>query len=407
MSGRAVEIKSLAGARAFPPLILVLFHFCEGHGYRGMDTAICSTSWWHYFFTCSKWFDLPVSRGYVWVEFFFALSGFILVYVYGARARNFWNGSAYLTFLKTRLARLYPVHFVTLITMLLLMWTLNQLSYWGGYLSIYHQPWPPINTWPSFVASLLLVQGWNLFPWLTWNGASWFVSVEFALCLLFPLYVMLSRGRWWLGLALIGFGISWLAFLAVSDGHGLDITYHNGVFRGMAGFSVGVGLAMLYRQAKKSGADGLPDWVFHAAQIVALAYLFWATYRTGWSHTVNDLWLATALYVLIFVIAFDRGFLAKALATKALVRLGEWSYGVYMGQTFWLQAIRTFEQRWYPPGDTMILGARFSSLMWWAEPLLLIVICILWGALLTKAVERPANSWLRRHWHRGDVRTLG
>jgi peptidoglycan/LPS O-acetylase OafA/YrhL len=112
---------------------------------------------------------------------------------------------------------------------------------------------------------------------------------------------------------------------------------------------------------------------------------------------VNDLWLATALYVLIFVIAFDRGFLAKALATKGLVRLGEWSYGVYMGQTFWLQAIRYFEQRWYPPGDTVILGARFSDLMWWAEPFLLIGVCILWGAVLTKAVEHPANIWLRRH----------
>jgi peptidoglycan/LPS O-acetylase OafA/YrhL len=396
MSKRAVEIKSLAGARAFPPLILVLFHFCEGRSYRGMDEAICSTSWWHYFFTCSKWFDLPVSRGYVWVEFFFALSGFILVYVYDARARDFWNGGAYLKFLKARLARLYPVHFVTLITMLLLMWTLNQLSYWGGYLSIYHQPWPPINTWPSFVASLLLVQGWNLFPWLTWNGASWFVSVEFALCLLFPLYVMLSRGRWWLGLVLIGFGISWLTCLAVTSRHGIDITYHDGVFRGMAGFAVGVGLAMLYRQAKKSGVDELPEWVFHAAQIAALVYLLWATYGTGWSHTVNDLWLATALYVLIFVIAFDRGFLAKALATKVPLRLGEWSYGVYMGQTFWLQAIRYFEQRWYPPGDTMILGARFSDLMWWAEPFLLIVICIVWGAALTKAIEHPAARLLRR-----------
>ncbi len=66
-SPRPVEIKALAGARALPPLILVLFHYCEGHGYRG-----------------AKWFDLPVGKGYLWVEFFFALSGFVLTYVYGA-----------------------------------------------------------------------------------------------------------------------------------------------------------------------------------------------------------------------------------------------------------------------------------------------------------------------------------
>jgi peptidoglycan/LPS O-acetylase OafA/YrhL len=398
VTGRPTEIKALSGARAFPPLILVLFHFCEGQKYRGMDEAICSTGWWHWFFTCGKWFDLAVAHGYIWVEFFFALSGFILIHVYGSRTVEFWRlkSGAYFAFLKARLARLYPVHFATLISMLLLMWTLNQLSYWGGYVSIYHQPWAPINTWPSFVANLFLVQAWNIYPVLTWNGASWFVSVEFLLCLMFPLYLLVSRGRWWIGAALVGFGVSWLLFLAAAGGHGLDVTFHDGIFRGMAGFAVGVGLAILYRHAKKAGVDALPEWAFHAAQSVALLYLFWATYRTGWNHTVNDLWTATALFVLIFVLAFDRGFLAKALAQPLPLKLGEWSYGVYMGQTFWLQAVRYFEQRWYPPPDTLIFGVRFAALMWWLEPFLLVAVCIAWGALLTKLVERPAHRILRK-----------
>ncbi len=396
MSTKPVEIKALAGARALPPLILVLFHFCEGHGYRGIDQPICHASTWAYFFTCAKWFDLPVSRGYLWVEFFFALSGFILVHVYGSQVQAFWKGKAYLSFLRARLARLYPVHFATLLSMLVLMGTLNQLSYVGGYLSIYHQPWPPINTWPSFVASLFLIQGWNLFPWLTWNGASWFVSVEFLLCLLFPLYLLLARGRWWVGVALVGFGISWLTLLAINSHHGLDITYRDGMFRGMAGFAVGVGLAVLYREAKAAGADRLPDGFFHAAQSLALIYFLWATYRTGWSHTPNDLWFVTSLYALMFLLAFDRGFLATVFSCRPLRLLGEWSYGIYMGQTFWLQAIRYFEQRWYPHPDTILLGQRFATVMWWAEPALLVAICIAWGALLATLIEQPANAWLRR-----------
>ena len=87
-ASRPVEIKALSGARALPPLILVLYHFCEGHFYRD-----------------AKWFDVPVGKGYLWVEFFFALSGFILVHVYGDRAAEFWHGArTYLTFVKTRLA---------------------------------------------------------------------------------------------------------------------------------------------------------------------------------------------------------------------------------------------------------------------------------------------------------------
>jgi peptidoglycan/LPS O-acetylase OafA/YrhL len=70
---RPAEIRALSGARAFPPLILVLFHYCSGNGFEG-----------------ARWFDLPVAKGYLWVEFFFILSGFVLTYVYGARWRAFW-----------------------------------------------------------------------------------------------------------------------------------------------------------------------------------------------------------------------------------------------------------------------------------------------------------------------------
>jgi peptidoglycan/LPS O-acetylase OafA/YrhL len=378
-STRPPEIKALSGARALPPLILVLFHFCEGHGYRG-----------------ASWFDLPVGKGYLWVEFFFALSGFILIHVYGARAQEFWRGIAHRPFLEARLSRLYPLHIFTLFSMLFLMLTLNALADFGGYVSIYHQPYHPMNTGWSFVANLFLVQGWNLFPWLTWNGASWFVSVEFLLCLLFPVYVLLSRGGWLRALALIGAGVAALTFMAQTSGHGLDITFHDGVLRGMAGFAVGVGMAMLFRRANEAGAERLPDWAHSAAQVAALGFLYWATYRTGWAHRPQDIWTALALYALMFVLAFDRGFLARAFATRPLLKLGEWSYGIYMGQTFFLQLIRTFEQRVYPAPDTIVFGQRFADLIWWIEPCALLLVCIGWGALLAIFIEHPANTALRR-----------
>ena len=392
---RPVEIRALSGARALPPLILVLYHFCEGHFYRGSSLPVCEGHFWVAFFQCGKWFDLPVGKGYLWVEFFFALSGFILIHVYGARAEEFWRGKAFVPFLQARLSRLYPVHLATLLSMLLLMWMLNELSYLGGYVSIYHQPWAPVNTWPSFIANLFLVQAWNLFPWLTWNGASWFVSVEFLLCLLFPVYVLLSRGGLLRALTITGAGLAALIFMAQTSRHGLDITFHNGIFRGMAGFAVGVGLAMLFRIANDAGAARLPVWVHSAAQAALLAYFVWATYCTGWSHSPNDIWTVLALDGFVFLLAFDRGFLARGFSTPVLRKLGEWSYGIYMGQTFWLQAIRYFEQHWYPPDDAIVLGQRWGSLIWWIEPFALVAICIAWGALLAIMIEHPANAALR------------
>ena len=163
---RPVEIRALAGARAIPPLILVLFHYCAGRTYPG-----------------AKWFDLPVGKGYLWVEFFFILSGFVLTYVYGARWRDMWQFKSYVRFIETRLTRLYPLHLFMLFVILFMVITMRALAAHYGYVSIYDEPYHPINTWPTFIANLFLVQAWNMFPYLSWNGASWFVSVEFLLCL--------------------------------------------------------------------------------------------------------------------------------------------------------------------------------------------------------------------------------
>ena len=70
-TGKTGTIGALAGARAFPPLMIVLYHFSEGHHYTGLI-----------------WFDRIAARGYLWVEFFFALSGFILTYAYSHRLKD-------------------------------------------------------------------------------------------------------------------------------------------------------------------------------------------------------------------------------------------------------------------------------------------------------------------------------
>ena len=45
-SKKPAEIRALAGVRAFPPLMIVLFHFSEGHHYSGLP-----------------WLDLLAARG--------------------------------------------------------------------------------------------------------------------------------------------------------------------------------------------------------------------------------------------------------------------------------------------------------------------------------------------------------
>lgn len=383
-TSRPSEIRALAGARAIPPLILVLYHYCEGHHYRNF-----------------KPFDLLVGHGYLWVEFFFALSGFILTYVYGTRALDFLRGRTHREFLIARLSRLYPLHLAMLLYILAMVLILNAVAHATGTVSIYQEHYHPIVTWQTFVANLFLVQAWNIFPYLSWNGASWFVSVEFLLCILFPIYMILTRGGWWSAFGLIVAGIGGLAVLAITGKHGLDITFHNGIFRGMSAFAVGVGMCVLFRQTKTWG-DALPEWAISLAQGIVLVAMGFGIFDNGWSHTPRDIYTVVPMLALVYVLAFDRGFAARILQTRPLTKLGEWSYAIYMGQTAWLQLIRFFESG-YPSDDTLVFGIRFGDLIWWPEPFLLLVVCVAWGALLCTTIEIPANRALRRFFASSPV----
>ena len=57
----------------------------------------------------------------------------------------------------------------------------------------------------------------------------------------------LAEGELWRGFALIAAGLGGLVALLLTSKHGLDITFHNGVLRGLSDFSVGVGMAVLFR----------------------------------------------------------------------------------------------------------------------------------------------------------------
>ena len=376
-SQKPTEIRALLGVRAFPPLVLVMFHFSEGHGYR---------HFWP--------LDYVAARGYLWVQFFFCLSGFILTHVYHARTAQLFTGRGYRAFLRARLIRLYPLHLVMLGVVLLTAIVTRYLAAIGHYTSIFDLTYHTVITPISFVLNLLLIQAWNTQPSLTWNGVAWFVSVEWALCLLFPVFLFLSRGPLWRGLALIAAGIAGLTALDLTSAHGLDITFHNGVLRGLSDFSVGVGLAMLYRAWKPR--DALPDWAHSLIQLAVVFALFTAIYNTGWAHTRMDIFTVLPMMALVLALAFDRGIVADTLKTRIPQILGGWSYAIYIGQTFGLLIIRVFEQRLYPPPMTPVLGTTFISLSWWLEPLLLVIFCIGWGAAMATFIEHPAARKLKR-----------
>lgn len=86
------------------------------------------------------------NRGYLWVDFFFILSGFILAYRYGNACRRL-DARVYRHFIWQRFARIWPLQVVTMGAALL-------------YIALKHGP--DSLSLSTIIANLLLVHGWGI-----------------------------------------------------------------------------------------------------------------------------------------------------------------------------------------------------------------------------------------------------
>ncbi|MEM7478835.1 MAG: acyltransferase [Planctomycetota bacterium] len=114
-----------------------------------------------------------ISYGYIWVDFFFLLSGFVLAYNYSQRL----SSKSLLKFFVARIARIYPVHIVTLLLSVLLF-------VFAFFLGIsYKSESADLATIP---AQLMLVHAWGFFDHKSLNEPSWSISAEWFAYLFFP-----------------------------------------------------------------------------------------------------------------------------------------------------------------------------------------------------------------------------
>ena len=92
----------LDGLRGVASLVVVAFHLFEAHAASHADQIV----WFHIFeaFATSN-LDQRINHGYLAVDFFFVLSGFVIGYAYDDR----WGRMTYRDFFKRRLIRLHPM----------------------------------------------------------------------------------------------------------------------------------------------------------------------------------------------------------------------------------------------------------------------------------------------------------
>jgi peptidoglycan/LPS O-acetylase OafA/YrhL len=237
------------------------------------------------------------------VDFFFALSGFVMARRYDGQVTD--EGSA-VRYLIVRIGRIWPLH-------VLMLAIFVAVSAGQGDIGTEH------NSVESIWTNLALVQAWGIHHTTTWNQPSWSISVEFALYLMFLAMAWVPR-RAPVYLALSGAGFLVISTIAPQ---GIASSWDFAVFRGMAGFFLGCLVARVPLRA-----FGTVTELLTIAAVVS--FVMYAADKT----------LAPAIFaVAVYVFAGSTGAVNGLLNRPAAVKLGEWSFAIYMVHMLFVAAL--------------------------------------------------------------------
>jgi peptidoglycan/LPS O-acetylase OafA/YrhL len=299
-----------------------------------------------------------ITKGYLAVDLFFVLSGFVLAHAYQDDFAGKLSARAVGFFLWARLARIYPVHLFTIIP----------------YLSAYGRTEMVSGT--SLVYNLLLIQS----PWLThltWNQYAWSISAEWHAYLLFPFVAgFLRRCDRGSAVAVACASLATLGAAVFAHTNSADITFGPLVLaRTIPEFLAG---ALAYRAYKDGWLASI--WRTDAAFfVVAAAIIALAQFKAP------DLAIITLLPALLLTAAHNTGRTKVWLNVRPLQRLGEISYSVYMAQGTAIILSGVVAATAVGP----VLGVEGMVIFGFA-------LAITLGTLIHRRIERPARELMRR-----------
>jgi peptidoglycan/LPS O-acetylase OafA/YrhL len=319
--------------------------------------------------------------GYLWVDFFFVLSGFIILHVYGADLARGFSEFPYARFLYLRWCRIYPLHAAILALFVaceLLFWALHS----GAGLVPEFAPFSETHTLSGVASHLLLVSSLNVHDTLMWNYAAWSISAEWVAYLAFPLLAVALSGRsravGWLAFSLL---LAGLDLLARSNGGRLALHHHWGAVRCLLEFSIGLLVYQAYRASDHRLVKS------DAAFLAALAWILYAM-----NHYVRDVLIVPGFALLVLCAARNQGFVARALASRPLRHLGEISYSIYMVNILIFQ-IALFA--WSAIAGSPF-GQGFTRSEAWSAWFTAMGVVVLVAHVTHRWIEQPTRAWLRR-----------
>ncbi len=350
-------------------------------GWRGICALLVAI--YHFNTNTAFSFSTPMRHSFLFVEFFFLLSGFVLCHAYGDSIRQ---GRDLLYFAAKRVARLWPLHIVLLLSLV----PIALAQHW--LLGIDDARFSVAG----FAANLLLIQALGIFDNDTWNFVAWSISVELYTCLLFAAVALWTRHIVVYALLSVCGAVVLYFFGSLED------TYHFALFRGIYSFFLGCCVYRLFESPWSESFKLKSKVCFTLLELCGLVAV--VTYLSWGVHYVPFIFSPLLFALVVWIFAFDRGALSQLLSYSLLQKLGLYSYSIYLVHGVLVTAIKgglVVLQKWlhypllrdYQDIKVIDLGSEANNLL-----ATLTFVLLLYGiaAMTYRWIERPGQQWMNK-----------
>jgi peptidoglycan/LPS O-acetylase OafA/YrhL len=350
------EIPSLTGLRGVAALWVMMFHICQ-------MAPLIGAPW------LSRVELLPA--GWVGVDLFFVLSGFILMWVHGTDFVS-PTGVAIGRFAAARVLRVYPLSLAVLALIVLLARVDPAFVAW------YRLQNPDNFSAVALLRTALLATRWVSAGGGDWNQPVWSLSAELVGYAAFPLLAWLIMARSLRdAVAIAALSLTTLAAFQIAVGAaGNNAIDQVSVLARMACcFTAGMAAC----RARQLAADRIAAHAPLGALLACLAVGVCCHFR------LTTLLAPAGFAVMIFCLSFRAGGLDRLLASRPAMFLGRVSFPLYLVHVMpllWLVS-RCRGAGLGPVVATALIFAYGAA-------------CIAVAALLHRFVERPSHRWARQ-----------
>jgi peptidoglycan/LPS O-acetylase OafA/YrhL len=271
------------------------------------------------------------NNSYLFVDFFFILSGFVMAFAY---ANKINEGMSFKKYLLLRLGRLYPLHIFTL-----LLWIPYVVvkQYYFSIGAVDHNQLSTSNFYSLFT-NVFLIHSLGFHTHLSWNYPSWSISTEFFTYIIFFFTLKLVDKNRNIIIPLTISGLSYL-FILNLDYPNLDITFDFGLMRCIAGFFLGIAIFRLLKFNKISTFFNNNVIFF---EIVSVLFII---ISVSFSYSKDFFLFLVPISFGLTIATFSShssGYFGSFLEKKIPRQIGMQSYSIYMVMSIIVSVLSNF-----------------------------------------------------------------